>query len=88
MNQAWKTVNTVVFSNSFHESDKAYTKWSEDYDQDVKMLGYFPSLEAAQMFVKHGMNSKLLLDVGGGKSGSACFTRFGILRCEHKVSAP
>ena len=70
MDQALQNVNNVVFAKSFEESTDNYTKWSEVYDNDLTTLGCEPSLETAKMFEKYGMNSKMLLDVGGGKSVS------------------
>jgi len=67
MDQALDQVNKVVFSNSFQESNNVYTKWSKEYDEDIKTLGCTPSLEAAKMLQSYGMETKCLLDVGGGK---------------------
>ena len=68
MDQALQNVNDVVFAQSYHESTTAYNKWSEVYDEDIESLGCTFSLEAAKMFKEHGMNQKLLLDIGGGKN--------------------
>ena len=75
MDAALKQVNNVVFSKSLNESQQNYDVWSATYDEDLKALGCLPSLETAKMFKKYGMDSNVLLDLGGGRHYHCSFQK-------------
>ena len=71
MDSAIEKVSDVVFSKSSEETQNVYNgTWHETYDEDMVTLGFRPPHEVAKMFEKHAMNSKVVLDVGGGKKSA------------------
>ena len=75
MDEALLNVNKVIFTNSLQKSQEAYTEWSKSYDKDIDALFCATSIETAEMFEKHAMNSETLLDVGSGKK--SCLINWG-----------